>query len=347
MLHRLAHRDDREAGLLGHPLGGAVAGAGLGGLDRGVGHAAGWRRAGCGCRRGRGRSRRPSSPARAAGWRRTRRRAGSRRWHMRVDDPVVAEHDQRAGAAAQDPLEAVAQLGAGRDRGQGRAQQIVVAAVHGNRCSFRAKLACGADDRLRRTACAQSSRWASERPMTRPGVRRRGGAHTGWVISRTAERMSATSTTCMPSGVGPPPRDPPGTTACAEAEPGGLGEPAGDAGDRADLAGQAHLADRDGAAGQRPVGDGAGHGQGHRQVGGRLGQAHPADGRDVGVAPAAPARRRGGRGRRGSSRPGSASRPLVVRRGRGDDARRQQRLHLGDQGPAALEGDRDAGARDR
>ena len=38
-----------------------------------------------------------------------------------------------------------------------------------------------------------------------------------------------------------------------EAEPGGLGQPAADAGDRADLAGQADLAERDGARRQRPV----------------------------------------------------------------------------------------------
>ncbi len=45
----------------------------------------------------------------------------------RLDDPVVAEHDEGAGAAAQDALEPVAQLGAGghgRERG---AQELVVA----------------------------------------------------------------------------------------------------------------------------------------------------------------------------------------------------------------------------
>ena len=39
-----------------------------------------------------------------------------------LDGAVVAEHDQRAGAAAQDALETVAQRGAGRDRRQGRPQ---------------------------------------------------------------------------------------------------------------------------------------------------------------------------------------------------------------------------------
>ena len=81
-----------------------------------------------------------------------------------VHDAVVAEHDQRAGAAAQDPLEAVAQVGAGRDRCQGRAQQVVVTAVHGNRALF--GKACGTDDRACRTAWAQSNRWGSAQPMT-------------------------------------------------------------------------------------------------------------------------------------------------------------------------------------
>ena len=38
------------------------------------------------------------------------------------DVAVVAQHDQRAGATAQDALEPVAQGGAGGDDGQGRAQ---------------------------------------------------------------------------------------------------------------------------------------------------------------------------------------------------------------------------------
>ena len=44
-----------------------------------------------------------------------------------LDDPVVAEDDEGAGAAAQDPLEAVAQLGAGGHGGQRGAQELVVA----------------------------------------------------------------------------------------------------------------------------------------------------------------------------------------------------------------------------
>ena len=53
----------------------------------------------------------------------------------RLDDAVVAEHDQGTGTAAQDALEPVAQGGARGDRRQGRAQahRVVVphAAGHG------------------------------------------------------------------------------------------------------------------------------------------------------------------------------------------------------------------------
>ena len=49
----------------------------------------------------------------------------------RLDDLVVAEHDEGAGAAAQDALQAVAQVGARRDGGQGGAQQVVVGAFDG------------------------------------------------------------------------------------------------------------------------------------------------------------------------------------------------------------------------
>jgi hypothetical protein len=44
---------------------------------------------------------------------------------QRLDRAVVAEHDQGAGATAQDPLQPVAQLGARRHSGQGVAQQLV------------------------------------------------------------------------------------------------------------------------------------------------------------------------------------------------------------------------------
>ena len=77
--HRLAHRDDGVAGLLGDALGRAVPGAGLAGLDRRGRDELGGGPQDAGAPRGRARWRRPSWPARAGGWPRTRRRAGSRR----------------------------------------------------------------------------------------------------------------------------------------------------------------------------------------------------------------------------------------------------------------------------
>src|SRR5690606_12649702 len=47
-----------------------------------------------------------------------------------LDGPVVSEHDQRAGATPQDALQAVAELGARGDRGERRAQRLVVPALH-------------------------------------------------------------------------------------------------------------------------------------------------------------------------------------------------------------------------
>ena len=50
----------------------------------------------------------------------------------RLDDPVVAEHDESACAPAENSLEAVAQLRPRSDRGEGRAEQqlVVVVPVH-------------------------------------------------------------------------------------------------------------------------------------------------------------------------------------------------------------------------
>ena len=45
---------------------------------------------------------------------------------QRLDELVVPEDDERAGVAAQDALESVAQDGARRDRGEGRAEEVVV-----------------------------------------------------------------------------------------------------------------------------------------------------------------------------------------------------------------------------
>ncbi len=77
--HRLADRDDREAGLLAHPVGGAVPGAGLLRGDRGVRHQLDAGPQDLGAVRDPGSARRPACTARAAGSRRTRRPARNRR----------------------------------------------------------------------------------------------------------------------------------------------------------------------------------------------------------------------------------------------------------------------------
>ena len=103
------------------------------------------------------------------------------------------------------------------------------------------------------------------------------------------------------------------------------------AGDRPDLAGQPDLADRHQAGGSGTVADGAGDGEGDRQVGGGLGQPDAAD---------------GGRRRRRASRelepraplehgehhrdPGGVEAADVARRGLASGDWRDQRLHLGD-----------------
>src|SRR5659263_341425 len=43
----------------------------------------------------------------------------------RLDGFVVPEHDERSSASTKDPIEAVAQIRAGRDRGKGRTQLLV------------------------------------------------------------------------------------------------------------------------------------------------------------------------------------------------------------------------------
>ena len=118
--HRLAHRDDGEAGLLGHPLGGPVARARLGGVDARVRHELGRRAEDAG-----------SLAVENDGAIHLAELADACRRELdvedeatradRLDDPVVAEHDESAGAAAENPLEPIAQLSPGSDRGEGRA----------------------------------------------------------------------------------------------------------------------------------------------------------------------------------------------------------------------------------
>ena len=169
-------------------------------------------------------------------------------------------------------------------------------------------------------------------------------AQPGWSRPRvTASATVAASTTRMPVGTGPPPDDARRHDGPGEAEPVRLGEPAVGSGDRPDLAGQADLAEGDGAVRQRPVGDGAGQRQADRQVGGRLGEPHAADGGQVGVAAADRGvgplvEHREDHRDPGGVEPGGGA----ARRGQG--RLRDQRLHLGDERAPALEGDRDAGA---
>ena len=172
--HRLADRDDREAGLLGHPLGGAVPGAGLGGLDA-TGRARSWVAA----RRMRVPSRsRTIAPSILASSRsrvaENSTSSGKPPVQMRLDDLVVAEHDERAGAAAQDALEAVAQLGARARRRRGWRAAGRRRSVHGHRASVRmASPATGRAGRLRAVlpVAAMRRRWPDRcvRPSARGG----------------------------------------------------------------------------------------------------------------------------------------------------------------------------------
>ena len=115
---------DRQAGLLVDPVGGAVPGAGLVGGDRRVGDQldAGAQDLGA-VAVDDDRAVHLGQLAQPGGGELDveHEAAGA----QRLDGLVVAEDDQRAGVAAQDPLQAVAQRGAGGDRGQRRAQRVV------------------------------------------------------------------------------------------------------------------------------------------------------------------------------------------------------------------------------
>ena len=208
-----------------------------------------------------GRSRRPSSPARAAGWRRTRRRAGSRRWQIVSTTLVVAEHDQRAGAAAQDALEAVAQRGAGGDGGEGGAQR----ARRRSAASARRLRPCWipGPGGPRPVCASYRARRATPRPTGLRVLAASADAQPGWSRPRRhglGHRGGLDDPRCRPAP-GPPPTTPGGTTARVKPSRAASASAAVGPGDRPDLAGQADLADRDGAVRQRAVGDGAGQGQ--------------------------------------------------------------------------------------
>ena len=252
---------------------------------------------------------------------------------------VVAEHDQGAGAAAQDPLQAVAQLGAGRDRGQRGAQQLVVGCVAGTVLLARSVARTG-----RRGPPAGSVRsLAGARVHAAADRVARAVRHRSARRSDQLDGCAAATGRGDVAGLddphavgqrGPPRRRPGGHEGVGEAEPGGLGQPAGDAGDRADLAGQADLAERDGAAAAAARSSTAlGDRQRDRQVGGRLGEPDAADRRRRRRRACRPARRPGARARRAPSRPGCASSPRVVRRGVGQ--RRSARPAPAPRRPAA------------
>ena len=106
------------AGLLGHPLGGAVPGAGLLGGDGRVGHQVhgGAYDPGAVAGEHHGAVHLAQLPQPGRGELDVQREAaGAHRLHHLV----VAEHDQRAGAATQDPFQPVAQRGAGRHQRRG------------------------------------------------------------------------------------------------------------------------------------------------------------------------------------------------------------------------------------
>ena len=117
-------------------------------------------------------------------------------------------------------------------------------------------------------------------------------------------------------------------------------------GHRADLPGQADLAEGHELRGQRVVVHGGGQRQCGGQVGGGFAELHPADGGHVGVQSAQLHPGAGLQHRQdhcGACGVQPAGGP--ARDGRG--GAREQGLHLGDQRPAPLEGDGDAGAGNR
>lgn len=124
-VHRLTHRDHGEPGLLRDALGGAVAGAGLTRLDARVGHQVGGGPQDAGAVAVEDDRTVHLAQLAQAGCRELdveREPAGPDLVHVLV----VAQDDEGAGAAAEDALEAVAQLGPRRDGGQRGAQELVV-----------------------------------------------------------------------------------------------------------------------------------------------------------------------------------------------------------------------------
>ena len=199
-VHRLAHRDHREPGLLGDPLGGAVPGARFVGRDRGVGHQLDAARSDAVAVAGE-----TTAPSILAS---SRSRVGGEAdvegetaGADRLDRLVVAQDDQGSGAAAQDALEPVAQRGAGRQPSERLAQRSAAPPVPSRRC--------GTDQELAPAHCPTAS-GPSPCPAVARRRRRDGDVRDGRASSATRRRWWRDSMARSPCGTGPQPA---GTTA--------------------------------------------------------------------------------------------------------------------------------------
>ena len=270
----------------------------------------------------------------------------------RVDGAVAAEHDQRAGAAAQDPLQPVAQRGAGRDAPGSRAG--AASGVHHRPrgrplmprgygwVECRRSPPCGVRAVRSGTAAPALSSLRRHRRRRRPG-RAGGGRAAGGRRRRRARRGPACRRRPRTRGsagragaVARHHRD-------AEAEPGGLGQPLGQVADPAQLAGQPDLAHRDHAGRRGDAEGGRADRDGDGEVAGRLVEPGAADGRGedvVGVQPDLAVLLQHGEHHRDPRgvEPGRRT-PRPLQRGGGD-----QRLDLGQQRPPPLHRHGDAGA---
>ena len=201
----------------------------------------------------------------------------------RVDGLVAAEHEQRAGAAAQDALEAVAQDGAGRDaapaspaagalrpcgRSLPRVPVVIRCGARGQTMPERWTSGLGAVHLEQRLRVAHPEVEHPQRGVDvgdADDLETVDVAHHAGVAVRLRRHDRA-----------------------SEPEPGGLGQPLRDVADPAQLAGEADLADRDQVGGDVALLPRRRDGDRGREVGGGLGDAHPADGGGehvVGVQP--------------------------------------------------------------
>ena len=161
--------------------------------------------------------------------------------HDALDRPVVAEHDQRAGVAAQDPLQPVAQRrcpGRCRPRVVAQAGRVVGIRLGGGTATVADSLVESETRDLTWSVCRGSSEAAAP------------AAHGGSNVDRPAAPGRAPRLVGPRSAVRPAP----GGTGRPEAQPRRLGRAVRRVPrDPADLTGQPHLADRDEVRGQRLV----------------------------------------------------------------------------------------------